>query len=129
MDRRRPSDSLQFGERALLRDDPDTRPDTDLDHEGDDLHRPRAGRTAEVEEMDTASDPRAPITIFTFFLELSRALPVQSGSMHVSYVDRDDHWQGWSDADVATLLGDIGGCGSGGLHCAYGNDRAALGRG
>jgi hypothetical protein len=51
------------------------------------------------------TDPRAPVTLFTFFLELSRALPVQSGAMHISYVDRDEEWSGWTDADVAGLLG------------------------
>jgi hypothetical protein len=57
--------------------------------------------------MSTATDPRAPITLFTFFLELSRGLPVPSGSIHTSYVTRDDGWRGWSDADVARLLGDV----------------------
>jgi hypothetical protein len=55
--------------------------------------------------MTDDTDRRAPVTIFTFFLELARALPVQSGTMHISYVDRDEEWSGWSDADVAGLLG------------------------
>jgi hypothetical protein len=57
--------------------------------------------------MTDGTDPRAPVTIFTFFLELTRALPVQSGAMHISYVDRDEEWSGWTDADVAGLLGGI----------------------
>lgn len=56
--------------------------------------------------MTDPTDPRAPVTIFTFFLELTRALPVQSGAMFTSYVDRDEEWSGWTDADVAGLLGD-----------------------
>jgi hypothetical protein len=55
--------------------------------------------------MADRTDSRAPVTLFTFFLELSRALPVRSGEMHVSYVDRSVQWSGWSDADVAELLG------------------------
>lgn len=55
--------------------------------------------------MTNGTDPRAPITLFTFFLELTRALPVQSGAMHVSYIDRDEEWSGWTDADLAGLLG------------------------
>jgi hypothetical protein len=47
---------------------------------------------------------RAPITIFTFFLELRRALPVPTGLINVSYVPRDESWGGWTDADVADLL-------------------------
>lgn len=58
--------------------------------------------------MTDGTDPRAPVTLFTFFLELTRALPVQSGAMHISYVDRDEEWSGWTDADVAGLLGDVG---------------------
>src|SRR6266516_7141324 len=57
--------------------------------------------------MTDDTDSRAPVTIFNFFLELTRALPVQSGAMHISYVDRDEEWSGWTDADVAGLLGDI----------------------
>jgi hypothetical protein len=57
--------------------------------------------------MTDGIGPGAPVTIFTFFLELSRALPVQSGTMHISYVDRDEEWRGWTDADVAELLGGI----------------------
>jgi hypothetical protein len=56
--------------------------------------------------MTDPTDSRAPVTIFTFFLELPRALPMQSGAMHISYVDRDEEWRGWTDADVAELLGD-----------------------
>jgi hypothetical protein len=55
--------------------------------------------------MTGGKDPRAPVTIFTFFLELTRVLPVQSETMHISYVDRDEEWSGWTDADVAGLLG------------------------
>jgi hypothetical protein len=57
--------------------------------------------------MTDDTDPRAPVTIFTFFLELTRGLPMQSGAMHISYVDRDEDWRGWTDADVAGLLGGI----------------------
>jgi hypothetical protein len=57
--------------------------------------------------MTDGTDPRAPVTLFTFFLELTRALPMQSGAMHISYVDRDEEWRGWTDADVAGLLGGI----------------------
>jgi hypothetical protein len=57
--------------------------------------------------MSDTSDPRAPVTLFTFFLELARAVPVQSGAMHISYVDRDEEWSGWTDADVAELLGGV----------------------
>jgi hypothetical protein len=55
--------------------------------------------------MADGTDSRAPVTFFTFFLELPRALPVQSGAMHISYVDRDEGWSGWTDADVAEQLG------------------------
>lgn len=55
--------------------------------------------------MTDGTDPRAPVTLFTFFLELTRALPVQSGTMYISYADRDEQWSGWADADVAGLLG------------------------
>jgi hypothetical protein len=51
------------------------------------------------------TDLRAPVTLFTFFLELTHALPVQSGAMHISYVDRDEAWSGWTEDDVAGLLG------------------------
>jgi hypothetical protein len=57
--------------------------------------------------MTDPTDPRSPVTIFTFFLELTRALPVRSGEMYISYVDRGEEWSGWTDADVAGLLGDI----------------------
>ncbi len=57
--------------------------------------------------MTDDTDSRAPVTIFNFFLELTRALPVQSGTMHISYVDRDEEWSGWTDTDVAVLLGGI----------------------
>jgi hypothetical protein len=57
--------------------------------------------------MPEGTDPRAPVTLFTFFLELTRALPMQSGAMHISYVDCDEEWSGWTDADVAGLLGGI----------------------
>jgi hypothetical protein len=57
--------------------------------------------------MTDGTDPRAPVTLFTFFLELTRALPMQSGAMHISYVDRDEEWSGWTDADVAGLLGGV----------------------
>jgi hypothetical protein len=56
--------------------------------------------------MIDGTDHCVPVTLFTFFLELTRALPVQSGEMHISYVDRDEGWSGWTDADVAGLLGD-----------------------
>lgn len=55
--------------------------------------------------MTDGTDSRAPVTIFTFFLELTRALPVQSGAMHISYVNRDEEWSGWTDAGAAKLLG------------------------
>lgn len=57
--------------------------------------------------MTDGTDPRAPVTLFTFFLELTRALPIQPGVMHISYVDRDEEWSGWTDADVVGLLGGI----------------------
>jgi hypothetical protein len=57
----------------------------------------------------TGTDSRAPITIFTFFLELTRALPVQSGVIYTSYVDRDEEWSGWTDADVDEMLGNTEG--------------------
>lgn len=38
----------------------------------------------------TMADSRAPITIFTFFLELRRSLPVPAGTLNVSWVPRDD---------------------------------------
>lgn len=56
--------------------------------------------------MADGTDSRAPVTIFTFFLELTRALPMQSGAIYTSYVDRDEEWGGWTDTDVAELLGD-----------------------
>src|SRR3954447_1209998 len=64
-------------------------------------------RSRVAQSMTDDPDLRAPVTIFSFFLELTRALPVQSGAMYVSYVDRDEEWSGWTDADVARLLGDI----------------------
>jgi hypothetical protein len=57
--------------------------------------------------MTAFTDPRAPVSLFTFFFELTRALPMQSGAMYISYVDRDETWRGWTDADVAELLGGI----------------------
>ncbi len=51
------------------------------------------------------TDPRAPITIFTFFLELSRALPLSPEPVVTSYVARGERWEGWTDPDVAKLLG------------------------
>jgi hypothetical protein len=57
--------------------------------------------------MTDGINPPAPVTLFTFFLELTRAVPMQPGTMHISYVDGDEGWGGWTDADVAGLLGDI----------------------
>ena len=57
--------------------------------------------------MSDAADPRAPITLFTFFLELSRALPVPPDAIHTSYVARDERWEGWAGADLAELLGGV----------------------
>jgi len=58
--------------------------------------------------MTDRTDPRAPVTLFTFFLELTRALPLRPGEMHISSVDRNEEWNGWTDADVAALLGGVG---------------------
>jgi hypothetical protein len=52
-----------------------------------------------------ATDPRAPVDLFTFFLELRRALPVPSGLINFSYVPADDAWEGWTEAGVAQLVG------------------------
>jgi hypothetical protein len=46
----------------------------------------------------------APVTVFTFFLELPHALPMSASYVTVSGDRRDEHWEGWSDDDVAQLL-------------------------
>lgn len=56
-------------------------------------------------ETNGAVDPRSPIDLFTFFLELRRALPVPSGLINVSYVPGDELWEGWTEVDVAGLVG------------------------
>lgn len=49
-----------------------------------------------------AFDP--PITLFTFFLELPYALPMSTERATVTVDHRDEHWDGWSDEEVAQIL-------------------------
>jgi hypothetical protein len=51
----------------------------------------------------------APVTVFTFFLDLPYALPLSDGHSTVSAGERDEHWQSWSDADVAETFGALPG--------------------
>jgi hypothetical protein len=45
-----------------------------------------------------------PITLFTFFLELPHALPMSAERATVTVDERDEHWEGWSDDEVAQIL-------------------------
>jgi hypothetical protein len=47
---------------------------------------------------------RSPITLFTFFLELPHALPMPPEPAMVTFDQRDEHWDGWSDDEVAQIL-------------------------
>lgn len=47
---------------------------------------------------------RSPVTLFTFFLELPHALPISPEPAMVTFDERNDHWQGWSDDEVASIL-------------------------
>jgi hypothetical protein len=46
-----------------------------------------------------------PVTALTFYLTLPRALPWPEDEVSVSGIERDRHWDGWSDDDVGELLG------------------------
>ncbi|HEY5816015.1 MAG TPA: hypothetical protein VIS95_06705 [Solirubrobacterales bacterium] len=52
--------------------------------------------------MDSSNLP--PVTLFTFFLELPRALPLPPDYVTVSGEEGDEHWDGWSDHAVAQIL-------------------------
>lgn len=52
--------------------------------------------------MDRGNPP--PVSVFTFFLELPRALPLPPDYVTVSGDHADEHWDGWSDDDVAQVL-------------------------
>lgn len=45
-----------------------------------------------------------PVTLFTFFLELPHALPISAERATVTVDKRSEHWESWSDDQVATIL-------------------------
>lgn len=52
--------------------------------------------------MDRVEPP--PVTVFTFFLELPRALPMSADYLQVSGDRADEHWEGWLEDDIAKIL-------------------------
>lgn len=45
-----------------------------------------------------------PVTLFTFFLELPYGLPISAERATVTVDERDVHWEGWSDDQIASIL-------------------------
>jgi hypothetical protein len=57
-----------------------------------------------TESLPIVDPSRQPITLFTFFLELPHVLPISAERAAVTVDLRDEHWEGWSDDEVAQIL-------------------------